>query len=185
MDPQAPDPAPATKANDRFHRLVDPDARLASVGGGFDLALLGSVQHHVPDYLSLLDRAVDHLSVGGSLLTLQDPLWYPRLGRATRAVDRAAYLAWRLAQGEVAAGARAWNRRLRGKFPEERPGALTYHHVVRSGVDESAVTERLRSRFARVDLVTYWSNHLAAASPLAERSGLRNTFAVWARGLRG
>jgi hypothetical protein len=193
MDPEAPGGAgtrsgtgsgTGSGGDDRFRRLVDPGATLDAVGDGFDLALLGSVQHHVPDYLALLDRVVDRLAVGGSLLTMQDPLWYPRLGRTTRVVDRTAYLAWRLAQGEVAAGARAWGRRVRGSYPEERPGGLTYYHVVRSGVDESAVTALLRSRFARVDLVTYWSNHLAAVSPLAERAGMRNTFAVWARALR-
>lgn len=171
--------------NDRYASRHDPGGTLAGVDGTFSMAVLTSVLHHVPDYVALVQRVLDRLEEGGTLLTVQDPLWYPRCTRATRVADRTAYLAWRVAQGEVGDGLRAWRRRLRGAFPDEREGEVTYHHVVRSGVDEEALRVLLGARFRDVALVTYWSNHLGAVAPLAEPAGLRNTFALRATGFTG
>ncbi|MDX6327326.1 MAG: hypothetical protein QOK15_3680, partial [Nocardioidaceae bacterium] len=168
--------------NDRFTTLADASAALTEAPGDLDLVLVLSVLHHVPDYLSLLDRVVRRLRTGGTLLTLQDPLYYPRLDRLTRRADRLAYLTWRAGEGQVRAGTRAALRRARGDYPSAPDGGLTYYHVTRQGVDERAVLEALGPRFARVQLITYWSNHLGPAARVAERVGLRNTFAVRASG---
>jgi hypothetical protein len=55
---------------------------------------------------------------------------------------------------------------------------------VRQGVDEQAVAELLEARFDRVELVSYWSHHLAAVRRPAERAGLVNTFAARGTGRR-
>ena len=169
-------------ANDRLTAVADPGADLSDAGDGYSLALCISVLHHIPDYLDLLDRLAGRLLPGGVLLTMQDPLWYPRVGRVTRAFDRGTYLAWRIAQGRITEGVTAMRRRLRGEYPEARGGEIVYHHVVRQGVDEEAVVAALRERFARVELFTYWSSHLAAARGPAEFAGLVNTFGVRASG---
>jgi SAM-dependent methyltransferase len=161
------------------------EASLAGVAGGYSLALSVSVLHHVPDYLGALERVAGRVQPGGSLVTVQDPLWYPRAGRMTHAIDRSAYLAWRVAQGRFAAGAAAMVRRLRGVYPEARGDEVVYHHVVRRGVDEEAVAALLARSFERVELVAYWSHHLAALRRPAEAAGLVNTFAVRATGRAG
>jgi SAM-dependent methyltransferase len=168
--------------HDRLTALHDPDLGLRDASGAYSLAVCVSVLHHVPDYLECLERVAALVSPGGALVTVQDPLWYPRVGRLTRTVDRSAYLAWRIGQGRLQDGVEAMVRRLRRVHPEARPGEIVYHHVVRQGVDEDAVAELLEDRFARVELVSHWSHHLAALRRPAERARMVNTFAVRATG---
>jgi SAM-dependent methyltransferase len=172
-------------ANDRLTAVADPGATLSGVGDGFALAVCISVLHHIPDYLDLLRRVTARLLPGGALLTLQDPLWYPRVGRATRAVDRGAYLTWRVGQGNVGEGLAAMRRRLRGVYPEAKDEEIVYHHVVRQGVDERAVEAELAGRFSGVEVFPYWSNHLGAVHRAADAAGLANTFGVRATGYEG
>lgn len=171
--------------NPRLTTVADPAGDLASVGSGYALVLCVSVLHHVPDYLAFLDRAADLVGPGGSLLTLQDPLWYPRVDRLTRAFDRTAYLIWRVGQGEGRQGFAAMRRRMRRMPQEVAPGAIVYYHVTRRGIDEQAVAKLLASRFGRVQLLSYWSNHLGAVRLVAERAGLENTFSALAAGRAG
>jgi SAM-dependent methyltransferase len=168
--------------NPRFSGMFDPDVGLRDAGGGYTLALCVSVLHHVPDYVEFLRRLTGRLLPGGALVTVQDPLWYPRVGRPTRALDRSAYLVWRIGQGRLRQGVEAMIRRSRRIYPEARPGEIVYHHVVRQGVDEEAVAGFLADRFARVELVSYWSHHLSSIRRPAELAGMVNTFAVRATG---
>jgi SAM-dependent methyltransferase len=172
-------------ANPRVTTVFDPDGSLATLDGTYSLVLCISVLHHIPDYIAFIDRVTARLRRGGALLTLQDPLWYPRLSRLTRTVDRAAYLAWRIGQCNVGGGVTAMVRRLRGVYPAIEAGEIGYYHVVRQGVDEQAIARRLEARFDRVGVHSYWSNHLAAARRPAEMGGLLNTFAVQATGFIG
>lgn len=172
-------------SNDRLRTVLDPAADLSDAGSGYALILAISVLHHIPDYLDLLDRLSARLLPGGAMLTLQDPLWYPRVSPVTRAADRGAYLAWRVAQGNVRQGWSAMRRRLRGAYPVSEEGEIVYYHVVRQGVDEREVLGRLGDRFADVELLPYWSNHLGAIHRVAERAGMRNTFGIRATGFTG
>ena len=172
-------------ANPGFRAVPDADGTLAAVRGHFSLVLCVAVLHHIPDYLSYLDRLVGHVTPGGSLLTLQDPLWFPRTPRATRLLDRAAYYTWRLGRGDLARGASTVGRRLRGVYDEANPSDMVEYHVVRQGVDEAAVRSRLGPHFERVELLPYWSNQLSAGQWLGDRLGCRNTFGVSAVGRRG
>jgi SAM-dependent methyltransferase len=172
-------------ANERLRTVLDPHGSLSGVGDGYSLAVCLSVLHHVPDYLRFLERVTATLRPGGALLTLQDPLWYLRLPALTRRADRAAYLAWRVFQGDVLQGFEAMRRRMRKEYPQPAAGEIVYYHVVRNGVDEQAIATSLRESFARVDVFSYWSNHLSLARPVAELVGMRNTFGVRATGRRG
>ena len=59
----------------------------------FDLILYSSVLHHIPDYLGHIDAAAaGHLKPGGSLVSIQDPLWYPRVPKTSRSLTEAFYL---------------------------------------------------------------------------------------------
>ncbi len=171
-------------ANDRFKVLYDSGGDLDSTGAGFDLVLAVAVLHHIPDYQSYLDRAITRLRPGGTLLTLQDPLWYPR-HRAAHRLDRLGYLAWRTAQGDLSKGAATLLRRARASYDETKPEDMVEYHVVRQGVDEDAVLTSLQPRFSRVAVVKYWSNQLALAQRLGDRLGAVNVFGIDASGYVG
>jgi SAM-dependent methyltransferase len=168
--------------HERLTAVLDAKASLRNAGDGYSLALCVSVLHHIPDYVEFLRRITRRLVARGALVTIEDPLWYPRVRRLTRIVDRSAYLAWRIGQGRLRQGVGAMVRRLRRRYPEARAEEIVYYHVVRQGVDEEAVTNLLAGGFARVEVRSYWSHHLAAIARAAERAGMANTFAVRATG---
>ena len=74
-------------ANPGFRAVFDADGTLDEVDGTFSLVLIVSVLHHIPDYVSFLDRVTRLLAPNGSLLSLQDPLctrvWSARPARST------------------------------------------------------------------------------------------------------
>jgi SAM-dependent methyltransferase len=168
--------------NDRFRALLDPDGSLSTVDGGHSLVLAVSVLHHIPDYLSFLDTAADRLRPGGTLVALQDPMWFPRAARPQRVLDKGAFYAWRLGQGDLRRGFGTLSRRLRGVWEDDNPSDMVEYHAVRDGVDELAVADRLRARFEEVRLVPYWSHVAPVAQRLGERLGAANTFGVVATG---
>lgn len=150
----------------------------------WDLAVITAVLHHIPDYLGFLDRLCSLIGPGGSIFTVQDPTFYPRRSRLTHRADRGAYLAWRLFQGDYGRGLRTRLRRLRGVYDEHEPSDLVEYHVVRDGVDEEAIRRLLASRFAGVDVFTYWSTQAPVLQRLGERIGLVSNFGVQATGHR-
>ena len=168
--------------NPRFQAVFDSDGSLDDVSGTFSLVLIVSVLHHIPDYVSFLERVTRLLAPNGSLLTLQDPLWYSRLARSTRTVDRSGYYMWRLGQGNSRQAIRTLTRRVRGVHDPTNPADMVEYHVVRDGVDELAVSEALKERFHSVDLLPYWSNQLGVFQKLGDRMHLANTFGVLATG---
>jgi hypothetical protein len=142
-----------------------------------------SVLHHIPDYLSFLEDGCSRLMPGGAILTIQDPLWYDRLDTRTLRLNRAAYLAWRLGQGDLHRGLMTQTRRLRGVYDKQNPADFVEYHVVRKGVDEEAVVAFLKDRCDNVELVPYWSSHSSIAQRIGERLRIANTFGVVATGL--
>lgn len=171
--------------NDRFTGIHDPDGSLKSLGGDrFDAIMYSSVLHHIPDYLGHISDAVEnHLDPGGSLVAIQDPLWYSRLPASTNRLTQACFLSWRLGQGELSRGLKTRARRWKSGISEEEPGDSVEYHVVREGVDEQAVASFCDSHFQSVDLYRYWSSQGVAQQRLGERLGRVNTFAVFATGL--
>ena len=148
----------------------------------WDLAVITSVLHHIPDYVGFLDRLCGLLAVGGGIFTVQDPLYYPRMSRLTHRVERAAYLSWRLFQGDYGRGIRTRIRRLRGVYDDTEPSDLVEYHVVRDGVDEEAIETLLRPRFESFELFRYWSSQAPVWQRIGERAGLETTFGLEARG---
>ena len=112
------------ETNDRFHAVHDPDGDLAVLGDArFDLILYSSVLHHIPDYLGHITAAsTDHLKPDGSLISIQDPLWYPRVPKRSRKLTEAFYLTWRIGQGDLVRGLKTRSRRLFSGLSEEEPG---------------------------------------------------------------
>lgn len=170
-------------SNDRFTGVHDLDGSLAGVTGDFDVVLAVSVLHHVPDYLGYLGELTRLLRPGGSLLSLQDPLYYPRRP-GTHRLDRGLYLLWRLGRGDLRRGFGTVGRRLRGVYDDADPSDLVEYHAVREGLDELAVQEVLAKDYGNVELLEYWSNQLSVGQALGERASWVNTFGVCARDRR-
>lgn len=156
--------------------------QILASGRTWDLAVMTSVLHHIPDYLSFLDRLSLLIGPHGAIFTVQDPLYYPRMSRAAHLAERGAYFSWRVAQGDVRRGLRAHLRRSKGRYDDSDPSDLVEYHVVRQGVDEVAVAEVLSPRFEAVEVFTYWSSQAPVWQWLGQRTGLRTHFGVEARG---
>jgi SAM-dependent methyltransferase len=159
----------------------DPDGEVP-VEGEFDAVVYVSVLHHIPDYLAAVERSAARLQPGGALISFQDPLWYPRRSRSAVLTTRAIYLAWRLGQGEFRRGVATMARRLRGVYDESQPSDMVEYHMVRDGVDEQALVERLGPLFDRVRLVPYWSIQPSWGQRFGERFLAPNTFGLVAEG---
>jgi SAM-dependent methyltransferase len=173
--------------NDRLRAVHDADGSLAVLGDEeLSCILFASVLHHIPDYMATIaDVLSRHLRPSGSLVTIQDPLFYPRLAPATRRASGFAYLSWRLFQGDFRRGVQTRLRRATRGVSEEQAGDAVEYHVVRDGVDEQGIVELLAPRFETVELRRYWSSQGRLQQRVGEALGLHNTFAVLARGYRG
>ena len=144
----------------------------------WDLAVIVSVLHHIPDYLTFLDRLGAMIAPGGGIFTVQDPLYYPRMSKVAHRADRAAYLTWRLFQGDYSRGIKTRLRRLRGVYDDTQPSDLVEYHVVRDGVDEQAIEALLSPRFKDVEIFRYWSSQAPLWQRLGARTRLETTFGV-------
>lgn len=164
--------------NSRFTPVFDADGSLTGTAERYSLILCVSVLHHIPDYLGFLDGALGKLAPGGSLLTLQDPIWYARAGSRSRLLDRAGFYSWRVTQGDLLRGLATTRRRLQGTYDETNPSDMVEYHAVRDGVDEQAIVELLTPRFGAVSLLPYWSNQSAAMQRIGSRLRVHNTFGL-------
>ena len=148
----------------------------------WNLAVMTAVLHHIPDYLAFLDRLTTLIDEGGAIFTVQDPLYYPRMGRTAHIADRGSYFAWRLFQGNYAHGLATRLRRLRGVYVDDNPSDLVEYHVVRDGVDEEAIAELLGRHFDDVEIFRYWSTQAPMLQRVGERTRLACTFGIEATG---
>ncbi|GJF13874.1 hypothetical protein NGTWS0302_05350 [Mycolicibacterium cyprinidarum] len=151
----------------------------------YDVILLISVIHHIPDYLSIVTRLCDTvLRPGGIMLTFQDPLWYPRQKYWERCISWTLYFAWRVTQGEFRRGVATRWRRLRGVYSETESSDLVEYHVVRQGVDDLTLTQTLSCRFDSVDVDRYFSTQSPPLQSVCEKFFPPNTFGIVARDRR-
>jgi len=147
----------------------------------YDLVLCISVLHHIPDYLRFVERLVGRIGPGGSFASFQDPLWYPRRGRANMALDKGAYYAWRLGQRNIWQGVGTRLRRARGVLDESNPADMVEYHVVRDGVDDVALHDLLAPGFRSVERWTYWSTQAPLLQRVGTTLGARTTFGLVAQ----
>jgi phospholipid N-methyltransferase len=143
----------------------------------WDLAVMISVIHHIPDYLGFLDRLQGHLAEGGALFSVQDPLYYPRRTRSSHIASRGTYFLWRLRHGNYRRGLATRWRRLRKVYDDDNGSDLIEYHVMRQGVDEEAIRELLAKTFD-VEIFTYWSTQSLFLHKLLEGTRLRSDFGV-------
>jgi SAM-dependent methyltransferase len=151
---------------------------LRELPGAWDIVMAASFLHHVPDYLGLTTKAVDALRPGGVFVSFQDPLLHASLGRTARVYSRAAYLTWRLSEGDLRRGASRYLRRRRHGHSDELPEDLEEFHAQRGGVDHRELLRLFRSRGVPARLVVYFSTQAAPFHRLGAGLGLQNTFAL-------
>jgi SAM-dependent methyltransferase len=183
--------SPPSAAHLRLRFAGDPHVRVVDDVDGswvsetvdrFDLIVAISVLHHIPDYLAAVSRYSDITEPGGDFVSWQDPLWYARVPRQTLVASRAAYLAWRLGQGNLSRGLATQLRRLRGILDEDEVSDMSEYHVVRDGVDEEALASLVRSTFSETRIMRYWSTQGGLLQRAGDRLRLKSTFALVARG---
>ena len=164
--------------------VADAAEYLSSSPEKFDVVTHVSMLHHIPDYLALLRLSTAHVRDGGCLLTFQDPLRYDTMPSLHHALDRAAYFAWRLGQGNVKRGLKTRWRRLRGVYSTDEAVDFDEYHVVRNGVDSGAIVAQLSPHFTEVRVVPYWSTYDPLLQVVGERMGLTSSFGILASGRR-
>lgn len=167
--------------------LYDPDGNAPFAEDvRYDLILLISVIHHIPDYVAVITRLCDTvLRPGAGVVTFQDPVWYPRQTRQARILSWGSYFAWRVTQGELRRGLATRWRRWRGTYSASEPSDLVEYHVVRDGVDELALCDVFGSRFTEVRVHRYFSTQSPQLQALGQRWFPANTFGIVARGRVG
>lgn len=162
--------------------LYDTDGNAPFVESAqYDVVLLISVIHHIPDYLDVITRLCDSvLRAGGTVVTFQDPLWYPRQKRRSRALSWGCYFGWRLTQGEFRRGLATRWRRLHGSYSDTEPSDLVEYHVVRQGVDDFRLRDLFQHRFADVEVDRYFSTQSPQLQAVGEKYFPANTFGMLA-----
>jgi SAM-dependent methyltransferase len=147
----------------------------------FDIITLNSFLHHVPDYLSLIDKCLSKLEPNGFLFTFQDPLRYDTVNFATRFFTDVGYFFWRLsggAEGDVIGGIGRRLRRRRGVYHDDCRHDNTEYHIVRNGVDQIAIENLLKDRGFNFKFVPYYSSHNTLFQPVGTAIGFKNLFSV-------
>ena len=169
--------------NPRVRLLYDPDGDgVFAEARHYDVVLCVSVLHHIPDYVRFVEKLVTLIGEGGAFASFQDPLWYPRRRRLNRLVDRGAFYAWRLFQGNWWRGIKSFTRRTRGRYDIDNPSDMVEYHVLRSGVDETRLVRLLCANFSKVEQWRYWSTQLPALQAIGSALGIDTTFGILARG---
>jgi SAM-dependent methyltransferase len=173
--------------NTAFSAVFDADGSLDVLGSQtFSVVLCSSVLHHIPDYLNFIHGSVlPQLAPGGTLITIQDPLWYPKMTRRDLLLTKVGYFTWRLTQGNYIQGARTRLRRIRKIYDENNPADMVEYHVVRSGVDQERLWGSLLPYFKGVTLHAYWSSQSPTYQRIGELIGRHNTFALVANDYQG
>lgn len=162
-------------------RRQDIHDALRETDGTFDLIVVNSFLHHVPDYIGLIREATAILSPRGQFFSFQDPLRYDSLGRFTSAFSKVAYFSWRIFKGDVIKGLQRRMRRARGVYLEDSMHDNAEYHVVRNGVDQDAISRTFAELGCDCAIRTYFSTQNPFFQFLGSRLGLKNTFAVIAR----
>jgi SAM-dependent methyltransferase len=159
------------RCEDVSETLKDPDDK-------YDIVAVNSFLHHIPDYLGLIDAALDKLHPGGLFFSFQDPLRYDTVGLATKAFKNFSYGTWRLTRGDIVGGLKRRFRRSRGIYLEDSVHDNAEYHAIRNGVDQEAIKALFERRGFDCRIITYFSTQNSLFQPLGAALGFKNLFAV-------
>ncbi|HJP60777.1 MAG TPA: class I SAM-dependent methyltransferase [Gemmatimonadaceae bacterium] len=147
----------------------------------FDLVICNSFLHHIPDYASLVGKAIELLTGDGIFFSFQDPLRFSSLGRPVRIFAGVAYASWRIMKPDALRGLGRRARRTVGIYRDDCPQDNAEYHVVRDGVNHEQLANVLRNSGMRVQVERYFSTQSPFWQRLGERFGIANTFALIAQ----
>jgi SAM-dependent methyltransferase len=147
----------------------------------YDIIVVTSFLHHVPDYLGMIREAATVLNPHGQFFFFQDPLRYDTVGRFTMLFSKLAYFSWRVFKGDVIGGIRRRLRRARGIYLEDSVHDNAEYHATRNGVDQHAIYGLFREQNVDCDIVSYFSTQNRFFQSLGTVLGMKNTFAVVAQ----
>lgn len=161
--------------------------RHADIGGvlrtneRYDVLVMSSCLHHIPDYISVIQAGVNVLSQKGQFFSFQDPVRYDTMGPLSYGFHKIAYFSWRVFQGDFVGGVSRALRRARGIYLDHCPADNTEYHVVRNGVDQNKIVALLSSQGFECTIVRYFSTQGSLFQSLGSALGIHNTFAVIAQ----
>jgi SAM-dependent methyltransferase len=147
----------------------------------YDVLVMSSCLHHIPDYLSVVEAGTNLLSKNGQFLSFQDPIRYDTMSTFSRWFNKIAYISWRVFQRDFFGGVYRTVRRARGIYLDDCPADNTEYHVVRNGVDQDKIVRSLSSRGFECRVVRYFSTQGSLFQPLGSALGIENTFGMIAR----
>jgi 2-polyprenyl-3-methyl-5-hydroxy-6-metoxy-1,4-benzoquinol methylase len=116
---------------------------LKRLPGPYDIIVVNSFLHHIPDYLAMIRLALPRIADRGQFFSFQDPLRYDSISKFNRAFSQAGYFSWRIFQGDIWGGFKRLVRRSRGVYVDDCEFDNTEYHVTRGGVDQEAIAATL------------------------------------------
>jgi SAM-dependent methyltransferase len=147
----------------------------------FDIVVMSSCLHHIPDYLAAIGAGVDTLRPTGQFFCFQDPIRYDTVPFFSHWFGKFAYISWRVFQGDFFGGLFRTIRRVRGVYRDDCDADNTEYHVVRNGVDQDAIVKMLSSRGFSCRIIRYFSTQGSLFQPIGSALGVENTFGIIAR----
>lgn len=147
----------------------------------FDVIVVNSFLHHVPDYCAMIKEALPLLNPGGQFFSFHDPLRYDSLGTLTSVFSKVAYFSWRVTKGDVIEGLKRRLRRARGVYIPDSPHDNAEYHVTRNGVDQDAIRSLFEKQKFECEVITYFSTQSSLFQPIGTALGMKTQFGVIAR----
>lgn len=144
----------------------------------YDIVVVNSFLHHVPDYLGMIKEMLTILAPNGQFFSFQDPLRYDSIGKPSLLFSNFAYFSWRVFKGDLIGGIKRRFRRSRGVFLEDSIHDNAEYHVTRNGVDQNAINDLLTENGFKVSIVPYFSTQSSVLQIAGKFLGIKNTFAV-------
>jgi SAM-dependent methyltransferase len=159
-------------------RCADINVILKDKREKYDIVVVNSFLHHVPDYMGMIREAVTILRPYGQFFSFQDPLRYDTVGKITTTFSKLAYSSWRVFKGDVIGGLKRRIRRARGIYLEDSVHDNAEYHVTRNGVDQDAMRRFFREEDFDCNIVSYFSTQSRLFQHIGTVLGMKNTFAI-------
>jgi SAM-dependent methyltransferase len=147
----------------------------------YDVVIMNSCLHHIPDYISAIEAGIDKLTPTGQFFCFQDPIRYDTMSTFSRWFGKMSYISWRVFRGDFWGGLSRTLRRARGIYLDDCAADNTEYHVVRNGVDQDAIVRMLSSKGFECRVIRYFSTQGSLFQPIGSALGVENTFSIVAR----
>lgn len=162
-------------------RCEDINVTLKDKSEKYDIIIINSFLHHVPDYIGMIREVVEVLSPHGQFFSFQDPLRYDTNGIITATFCKLAYFCWRVFQGDLIGGLKRRIRRGRGIYLEGSVHDNAEYHVTRNGLDQEAIRGLFREQDFDCNIISYFSTQSRLFQHIGTLLGMTNTFAIIAK----